>query len=79
MSETVVVIVLEGGLVQAVCCAEPLPGLRFEVVDYDTEGADPDEISPIPFIDGTTAGACRRGEALNSPSDIDWSRFDRDA
>ncbi len=79
MSETVVAIVLEGGLVQSICCAKPLPGVRFEIIDYDTEGADPDELHPIPFVDGTTTDGCRRGEALSCPSDIDWSRFNDDA
>jgi hypothetical protein len=78
MEETVVVIVLQGGLVQAICCAEPLPGLRFEIIDYDVEGADSDQVSPIPYVDGASADGCRRGAALSCPSDIDWSRFGQD-
>jgi len=75
MKETVVVIVLEGGLVQSICCAEPLPDVRFEILDYDIDGADLDEIQPIPYVDGKTSEGYRREEALTCPSDIDWARF----
>ena len=74
-----VAVVLEGGLVQAICCAERLPALRFEVVDYDVEGAAPDETLPVHFVDGPTSTACRRTVSLSAPSDIDWARFDDDA
>ena len=73
---TVVAVVVEGGLVQAVCGSRPLPRVRFEVIDYDVEGAAPEDLSTIAFVDGTTMPALRRVEALTTPSDIDWSRFD---
>ncbi len=73
---TVVAVVVEGGLVQAVCVSRPLPCVRFEVVDYDVEGAQAEDLSAIAFVDGTTTPAFRRVEALTTPSDIDWSRFD---
>ena len=47
-----VAVVLEGGLVQAICSAQALPHIRFEVVDYDVEGAAPDETQRVPFVDG---------------------------
>ncbi len=53
-------IVLEGGLVQSVCIGSR--ELREQighavVIDYDTEGADADEIMAIPQADGTAADA----------------------
>ena len=76
MSKIKVVIVLEGGLVQAICSPVSLEDFEFEVVDYDTEGADADELSNIPYVDGSSGPGIRRGEAVTSPSDIDWSRLD---
>ncbi|HCF0987697.1 TPA: hypothetical protein NI674_006244 [Pseudomonas aeruginosa] len=57
-------VVLEGGLVQAILVQDwpahlPLP--PFAVVDYDTEGADDDEITRFP-IGNTEAEAVCRGE-----------------
>lgn len=57
-------VVLEGGLVQAILVQDwpaylPLP--TFAVVDYDTEGADEDEITHFP-IDNTEAEAVCRSE-----------------
>ena len=55
------VIALEGGLVQAVVTDQSdLLGKEVLVIDYDTEGADPDEISLIPQEDGSIAEACTR-------------------
>lgn len=57
-------VVLEGGLVQTILVQDwpsylPLP--PFAVVDYDTEGADDDEITQFP-IGTTDAEAVCRGE-----------------
>lgn len=46
-----IVIHVEGGLVQSVISDEPL---GFTIIDYDTEGADADEIADIPQPDLTT-------------------------
>lgn len=55
-------VVLEGGLVQAILVQDwpsylPLP--PFAVVDYDTEGADDDEITRFPIGDSETEAVCR--------------------
>lgn len=55
-------VVLEGGLVQAVLVQDwpaqiPLP--RIAVVDYDTEGADPDEITHFTIGDKPEEAVCR--------------------
>lgn len=55
-------VVLEGGLVQAILVEDwpdhqPLP--PFAVVDYDTEGADDDEITRFPIGDSEAEAACR--------------------
>jgi hypothetical protein len=48
-------IVLEGGLVQCVVSDQPemFAGLEVLTIDYDTDGADDDEISTVPQADGT--------------------------
>lgn len=51
---------LEGGLVQAVLSEHTEHQVL--VVDYDTDGADKDEITEIPQGDGTVADACTRIE-----------------
>lgn len=56
---TRLIIAIEGGLVQAVCSDNPAFFSNVEVVttDYDTEGADRDEISLVKQKDGTWAEA----------------------
>ena len=73
-----VAIIIQGGVVQDVCSATPLPQLRFETVDYDVDGADESECEAVRFIDGTRVGAWRSREPVTSPSDIDWAAFDAD-
>lgn len=65
-----ILVVLEGGLVQSVCIGSR--ELREQVgnavvIDYDTEGADADEIVSIPQSDGTTADAVVRTEPVGEP------------
>ena len=49
-------IVLEGGLVQSVSSDDPAEqGKQVVVIDYDAEGADPEEIQQVPQGDGETA------------------------
>lgn len=43
-----IVVVLEGGLVQAVASDQPAEGLEVVVIDYDTEGLELDEVHHIP-------------------------------
>ncbi|EQM88674.1 hypothetical protein L683_10710 [Pseudomonas aeruginosa WC55] len=55
-------VVLEGGLVQAILVQDwpaylSLP--TFVVVDYDTEGADDDEITRFPIGDSEAEAVCR--------------------
>ena len=46
-------IVLEGGLVQSVSSDDPAEqGKQVVVIDYDAEGADPDEVHQIPQGEG---------------------------
>lgn len=53
-AETKVVLWMDGGLVQGVMAATPL---ELYVLDYDTEGADKEELTDIPQADGKTAQA----------------------
>ena len=65
-----ILVVLEGGLVQSVCIGSR--ELREHVgnavvIDYDTEGADPDEITAIQQSDDTTAEAIIHSEQVTEP------------
>ena len=62
MSEPVrIVITMEGGLISAVCTlGVPVEAL---IIDYDTEGADADQIEGIAQGGGATVEACVRLEA----------------
>lgn len=75
---TPVAIIVQGGVVQEVCSAVPLPQLRFEVLDYDVDSSDLREADSVPFTDGTEVGAWRYDAELAAPADIDWVRFDAD-
>jgi hypothetical protein len=53
-----IVITLEGGLVQSVSSDDPdLVGKAVTIIDYDAEGADPDEVERVPQGRGRTADA----------------------
>ena len=53
-----IVITLEGGLVQGISTDDPkLVGEKVVVVDYDAEGADPEEVSKIPQGNGRVEDA----------------------
>ena len=66
-----IVITVEGGLVQGVSSDDPkLVGAEVVVIDYDAEGADPDEVEKVPQGGGETAEAtlgCHEVGALHAP------------
>ena len=54
-----IAVVLEGGLVSAVVTDNAeLLGTGVVIIDYDTEGADEDEITAVVQPDGKTSDAC---------------------
>ena len=57
-----VAIILEGGLVQCVVSDRPndIPPMNLMVLDYDTEGADEEELLQVPQKDGSTSTATGR-------------------
>jgi hypothetical protein len=56
--QAMIVITIEGGLVQSVSSDDPrLVGEAVAVIDYDAEGADPEEIHQVPQGEGETAEA----------------------
>ena len=65
MSQPVrIIITLEGGLISAVCTlGVPVEAL---IIDYDSEGADADEIDEIPQDRETVADAVTRIEAAEA-------------
>lgn len=50
-------VVMEGGLVQAVVSNTALPDLNVLVIDYDTEGSNPENQVSVPQADGSSATA----------------------
>jgi hypothetical protein len=53
-----IVVTVEGGLVQSVSSDDPiLVGREVVVIDYDAEGADPGEIACVPQPDGKAEDA----------------------
>ena len=53
-----IVITLEGGLAQGISTDDPkLVGEKVVVIDYDCEGAFPDEVSRVPQGNGKTENA----------------------
>lgn len=62
------VIHLAGGLVEDVMCDGVLPvAIDVAVMDYDTDGANEDEIVDVVQPDGDSAGACVRFISISSP------------
>jgi hypothetical protein len=55
-------IILEGGLVQCIVSDHPgnFPPMNFMVLDYDTEGADEEELLQVPQKDGSVSTATGR-------------------
>jgi len=50
-----IIVTIEGGVVTAVIAetdGKAQPRLPVTIIDYDTEGADRDELSPVPQSDG---------------------------
>lgn len=53
-----IIITVEGGLVQGVSSDDPSEiGKTVTIIDYDAEGADPDEVDRIPQGRGTATDA----------------------
>ena len=53
-----IVVTVEGGIVQGVSSDDPkLVGTRVVVIDYDAEDADPEEVSKIPQGNGKVEDA----------------------
>lgn len=51
-------IVMEGGLIQSIHTNDPDWNVPIVIIDYDTEGADPEDLTPVPQDDdGTTVEA----------------------
>jgi len=64
-------IILQGGLVQCVVSNAPeLIDADVVVIDYDSEGADEDELMTVPQSDGTETEAVGHREEI-APTDID--------
>jgi len=61
-----VAVVLDGGLVQCLTADRPkdVPSITFMVIDYDTDGAAPDETVKVPQGDGEISEAFARVEEL---------------
>lgn len=60
-----ITIVLDGGLVNCVITDGPLVGLSFNTLDYDTEGADEDELSGVLQSDGRILKAVVGGDVIS--------------
>jgi hypothetical protein len=75
-----VVVVLDGGLCQAVVSENPdFVGLSYTVIDYDTEGSDRAELSEVLQDDGTYSDACIGSGMIGLmtvkiPTDADYER-----
>ena len=53
-----IVVTLEGGLIQGISSDDPAEqGKQVVVIDYDAEGADPKEVEKVPQGKGETASA----------------------
>lgn len=60
-----IVITLNGGLVQGVSSDDPADkGKQVVVIDYDVEGAEPEEVDQIPQGDGKTQDAAVSGHEI---------------
>ena len=61
-----VAVVLDGGLVQCLTSDRPndVPPITFMVIDYDTDGAAPEETVKVPQGDGDISEAFARVETL---------------
>ncbi len=61
-----VAVILEGGLVQCVVSDRPsdIPPMNLMVIDYDTEGADEEELLQVPQKDGSVSTATGRYEGF---------------
>ena len=69
-----VAIILEGGLVQCIVSDRPgnIPPMNVIVLDYDTEGADEEELLQVPQKDGSVSTATGRYEGF-CQAEIDLS------
>jgi len=63
-----VAVIMEGGICQGVVSDDPLlQGVPYTVIDYDTEGADPETVRVVPQGDGTTQRACVHSDVIGRP------------
>lgn len=73
-----IAVVVEGGLVQAVVTNRPDyldANLPVQIIDYDTDGADEDELLLVPNGDGSFSEACGHTEPVaEARIDIDGIR-----
>ena len=76
-----ILIVLEGGLVSAVCTdGAPSPDGVLEdliVIDYDTDGADASETTEIEQSDGEMVPALMH-RPMPERCKLNWAQFDED-
>ena len=60
-----IVITIEGGLIQGVSSDDPAEqGKGVVVINYDAEGADPEEVRQVPQGDGQTEDATIDGQEI---------------
>jgi hypothetical protein len=59
-----VVVTLDGGVVQSILATDGTP-VRAMVIDYDTEGADESDLTPVPQGEGRTVLAFVRERAVD--------------
>ena len=69
---TKIVVTVEGGLVQNIVCDQPFEAV---VIDLDTEGAEPSELTKMPGQDGTVEEVYLNKNVHNwtdKPIDPEW-------
>jgi len=61
-----IAVIMEGGLVQAIVSDSP-ESLSVVTIDYDTEGCDEDDLTPVKQSDGSYSNAVCTNECINEP------------
>lgn len=60
-----VYVTIEGRIVQSVSTDDPaIVGIEYTIIDYDTEGAAPDELGAVKQPDGQTIPAFTNGGGI---------------
>jgi len=67
-------ITVEGGLVMSVSSNIPT-NIKYVILDYDTEGADPEDIVVVPQDEGLTADALMSGPLTVNHTDESITEF----